>query len=691
MTTELSAAWPEERRAQAAPTPTQAYLDQLREEALDALRHSRFGQAAVTSVAAWLRAVRDADERLPGRGDLGEALVQALDSSRLRADAATLREELDRSADDHDVAPAVAALAALGALSLLRHETVERSWRVVSNLRRYDNRLRPAMNAALAAALRDEQDFKERFFDLAEHFVTAAIQAPERQVMAHERDMYARVLEDWNNGPALQELWAGLRGLDYVHHLSEANEVLAEVARLDPPRFVDLLQRFDNPYSVASAIERTAAARHFEVWRSFVEATPVAFQPDGSWTGSVILPLLLVVAAQAVARGGAPFVHHQTAGEAEAAGTEMAQSAEQIAAILLAREDGPPAALRWAARLAREVMGASADGPALPTDARGRAFAPWRILIAIAQRAGFDTWRTLVPPDMPAEEAWFSLMAKAVAAPQTSASTQIHMDLFDTFAAAWPDSDAPEAWQGAPGASLRQYGGVVSTFGRQPSNLGVRLLAIPMTLGPDPAAAWASLWRRCAVLREAVEFAEPRLAVSSSDDRPWAPAELCWLIVNLGLGSIDQIVDERIDLPYDRGPMLSALLPQLWDASAEMLAIDRFGRETWDRARRHLAIRRGLFAADRASGSGPRIIPAEAQPTLAEMLRVTAGAEPAFFTLLGNLLDAGIEAGALGSALTEAGVDLDHLLDAAERISAVDERRSVVGPHEAERLRRLQP
>ncbi|TCM51124.1 hypothetical protein C8J36_110131 [Rhizobium sp. PP-F2F-G48] len=687
MTSETSAAWPEERRlAREGPDRTLTYFTQIREEVLDALAHPWVSEEANKAIVNWLRNQRDAETRLPDRHNLGEALVLALEQAGLPADASNL---MDSSSDEEvydDVAPAVAASVARAAILLLRGEPDQQSWKVVSNLRQCGNRLAPALDELLEQALA-ESSFRNRFFQLAESLVSTAAAAPERQVLAGEQEALTTLIQDWRDKRVLLDLWFGLRELDYVHYFGSEGEVLRQVARLDPSRFVSILGHFDNPYQVWAAINDTRAATRFEEWRALVDAAPIAFGSDGSWNGSAILPLLLVVAGQAVAQGAAPFARYETATAAQEGGREVTEAAEAVAAALFARVDGPPAALRWAAWLARSIASASAEGPPVPTDARDRAFTSWQLLSAVAQHAGPKTWASSEPPNLPAEEVWFSLMAKVVAVEQSPASAPDYANLLSAFMAPWPEDD-PEAWQGKPGARLRAESGVVRTFARQPTTLGIRILALPLTMSEDPVAALIELWRRASVLREAVEFGELRLSASSEDDDPRrAAAELCWLTVDLGLCVIDQIADDRIAVAYEQGAAVSRLIALLWESVSEMIAIDRFGGETWDRARRHLVLRRALFAIDGDEGLGPRVISAESLPTLAGMLRTMAAPERPFFSSLVALLDAGLTVATLRSVLAESAIDLAALLDAAERANSIDERRPMIAANDLQRLR----
>lgn len=688
MTAGARAAWPEERRfARVGRDRTQLYFDQRREEALDALAHPRVGDAGTLAVANWLRRQRDARSRLPDRNNIGEALVLALELAGLPADAASLREEGASRGGLDDVSRAEAALAARAALLLLQAETDEASWDLVSALRHRGSRLPPAVDQALREAL-EEEGFRERFLALAEELVSAAVASPTRGVLTGERETWSRLIEDWQREPNLRELWFGLRGMDYARYLGPEVEVLREVARLSPMRFTAMLERFDNPYQVWSALEATGGAASFQAWHALVEVAPLAFRPDGSWNGSVILPLLLVIAAQAVARGAAPVVRLETPEETRVASVDVTDAAEGVAAVLIARSDGSAAALRWAAWLARGMMSAAMDGPPVPNDARDRAFTPWQMLLALAQRAGANAWTSLSPGDLPDEELWFNLMAKVVSLPQEPTSATGYAELLDAFTVQWPTGDDPEAWHGEAGDRLRATSRVVRTFARQPTTLGVRILAIPLTMAPAPCATWADLWRRCLVLREVTEFAEPRLWSSSADDdTPQSATELTWLVLDLGLCVLEQVADERIAVPYDRGAVSGELVSLLWDGISEMLAIDRFAGGERDRARRHLVVRRAFFAADQDGMNGPQIIPGGARPSLAAMLRSMAAIERPFFSTLTALLDAGLPASTLLPALSDGSIDLASSLDAAERANAADERRPAIAPHALDRLR----
>ncbi len=134
---------------------------------------------------------------------------------------------------------------------------------------------------------------------------------------------------------------------------------------------------------------------------------------------------------------------------------------------------------------------------------------------------------------------------------------------------------------------------------------------------------------------------------------------------------------------------MDRLVPFLWNSIAEMLAIDRFGSEKLELARRHLVVRRALFGVDSEVEGWPSIIHAGTFPTLADMLGTIAALDRPFFSALAALLDAGLPVDKLRSILSEGSVDLKALLDDAIRANEIDSRRPMISPNEIEQLRQI--
>ncbi|WP_271099508.1 hypothetical protein, partial [Enterococcus faecalis] len=78
-------------------------------------------------------------------------------------------------------------------------------------------------------------------------------------------------------------------------------------SEIAPEIFHQLLGCSTNPFLVNSALLSAgigAFSPRFRQWEDSVRAAPAAFDPDGKWNGSVVLPLLLVHARNALLQPG---------------------------------------------------------------------------------------------------------------------------------------------------------------------------------------------------------------------------------------------------------------------------------------------------------------------------------------------------------------------------------------------------
>lgn len=683
------AAWPAERsRRRDRSDRMRSHDARVRAEMLDAVSLRRGDHDALVVTRAWLDGVAETGERLPDRDALDEAVASSLRSADLSPAEFGVPDRRDPSAAI-DEAAGTAALLGLSVVELLRDVPNERVWRVLFGLSRRGRRLEVAIDEALGDALRREQGFRGSVVALARRMVERAVDDPLNQVAAFERETFAAMISEWKAKPDLLELWFGLRGLSYVRYDGSEIGILREIARFDVPAFVSLLERFPDPHPVATCIAATDASFRFETWRGLVDAAPTAFEGDGTWNGSTILPILMGVAGEALAGTAGEFWREENDAVLETASLDVREAARDVASVLLGRGDGPAALLRWGAWSARSLASRSGEGRGVPANVGDHAFASLQMLSAIGDAVGPDLWTGMTPSDLEPAEAWFSLMARIMATAQTPANAERHGRLLGELLSWWPDDDDHDTWRTERGIRLREAASVLGSLASRPGEVGMRILAVPMGMAEDPSSVWSDMWNRCRLLREEVEFGRRGSSDEAEAQATKSAADLLRIAADLGLCTLDQVVDERIEVSCDRESAVDGLVTGLWEACSEMLLVDRFGSEWWSDLRRRLVVRRILCFEGGPPRPDIRRSRGRSAPTLVRMLGDAAAVDRSFVSILLGSLENGMSAQDLRSALVGADVDPVELIAAVERMNEVDDRRPICDTKELTRLRDL--
>jgi hypothetical protein len=150
------------------------------------------------------------------------------------------------------------------------------------------------------------------------------------------------------------------------------------------------------------------------------------------------------------------------------------------------------------------------------------------------------------------------------------------------------------------------------------------------------------------------------------------------MILAIGLNLVDLYADVRSastgELPRSTEEF-GQLFKAVYDSLREMQAIEVFHQPFWSNLFTHLLVRRVIYERPQIGDLVLKtpLSPA-VRPTLPEMLADVAGLRPPFFLALDNLVRNGLSAERIAEELTSGGIDLASLIDAANRLNAIDER-----------------
>jgi hypothetical protein len=461
----------------------------------------------------------------------------------------------------------------------------------------------------------------------------------------------------------LEDLWWGLRGSDFMNYEEEMRffGLLHEIA---PEEFQRLVAQSRNPFLVDAALQdaRVAGyASYFARWEAAVNAAPLAFEPDGRWTGAVLLPLLLVHAkaellapTRQVPRFGADEAH------AAALSAEVSELADAVLAVLAARSDALPMFLRWANWLMRALL---IHGDDEFDDIRSASFVDNTLLKAIGKTLAGQALPAGLPSDAAPWEDWCYRCVQA----SWAHNGFIAPPSFDAFAAQWRIT--PDTWHGTEGRALREYASPHLSSRNNVPDLLAHLLAVPLASTDDYALRWQQLWNSTGHLREVLEFGVDDAGAERYADQTDA-SRLLLQLACLGLACFDQVAGQLVAAPASPDEIVR-LHGTLSSAAMEMLHIDdTINRAQWKTCLHHLAVRRAFWDQTFRSDLNFAMFADQQSPTLRNFLDYLQAEPNDLLTFLQACMQNQLDVSALGDELLRAAIDLDAAMEALQRLHA---------------------
>lgn len=479
----------------------------------------------------------------------------------------------------------------------------------------------------------------------------------------------------------LDEIWWGLRGSDVMIY-EDAMRVFGLIAEFAPDDFHQLLGRSSNPFLVNAALFGGSVAAfnpRFSRWEACVRAAPLAFDPDGRWTGSVLLPLLLVHARsnlmgamRAVPRYGADEEEVSTLSRAT---TELAQA---VVGALAAREDAPATFGRWCSWLMRHMI---LRGELQFQDVRADGFVDNALLEAATSKLQSSELFGTPPADAAEWEYWSHYCVHCFMAHEGEGNGP----RLEGLMSEWEIS--PEDWRGTKGRSLVERASLHLPREGSP-NLSSHLLAVPLGSSKDLSAAWLSWWDTAYGLREVLEFGSTDVGERDYSDRSDA-SRLLLMLACVGVAALDQAAARLSSSHTVHRWDVAHLNEALGTAVLSILHIDdTIYREKWQQLLLNLALRRALWDERFGSPRSNGVLSIDDKPSLQEYLGNLRHEPTGLIALLCSCIRHEVSVDALRSALQAASIDLPAVVGMLERLNEVNDRRY---PLNGEALRKIKP
>lgn len=470
----------------------------------------------------------------------------------------------------------------------------------------------------------------------------------------------------------LDEIWWGLRGWDFMNY-QEEHPLFYLLSEFAPDEFIKTISESGNPYLVHSILIEAGVGGfcpRFSQWGKLAIAAPLAFEQDGTWNGSVLVPLLLVEAHAQLLQATRDIPAFDASSEdVSKIKQEIASAIESVVSTLGARQDSLPLYARWSTWLMRQLLSYSEKDI---NDVRSGAFVDDALIEAIGRKLKGQSTVAISPSDAPTWEAWCYRCVLASHAhsdfinPQDSAG----------FLAEWAIS--LDEWAGKKGQRLRERASLVVTMGKETPGVAANLLAYPIVRSESPTEAWIGLWDATQTLREIVEFGDADVPDDEYQSRSEA-GKLMLLVFRIGLAIFDQRASQCKNSDSPQARSQAQLHGALAAAIREMREIDdTLNRDEWLGIVRHSAVRRFIWEEQTAANNKPNhvaIFHASDTPTFRDYLKAANSDAVELVALVQSLLLNDCDIPRLDVELRSALIDLSDVVDMVERLNRYSSRR----------------
>jgi hypothetical protein len=481
----------------------------------------------------------------------------------------------------------------------------------------------------------------------------------------------------------LEELWWGLRGWHGFMNYNEELSLFQVFYKLEPDEYIRTISRSSNPYLVSALLFVAgigAFSPRFSEWKRIVALAPIAFEDDGNWNGSVLIPLLLVEARDQLLHICPLSSQDAKASEIEELKLDIANIADLITSILDKRQDASGLFSRWAPWLMRQILGQTTKGI---SDVTSTAFADDTLLEAISTKLHDHPLPQKTPDGTPLWEAWCYRCALA----SFAHNGHIEVPGWRSFADEWNLSH--DDWPGEKGHLLRNHASYISSTNTDIPGIAANLLAFPITKSASPVDVWIDLWEKAFTLREIVEFGDPDVGEGEYRSRSEA-GRLLLLLFNIGLAIFDQLAADSSDINSPEARSLAKLFQALTSASSEMREIDStLNHDKWLAIVQHLAVRRVIWepsSRHENSSTGVQIFRVDDSPTTADVISSASGDVMETAAILQSLL-LNTSDSRLKAELDSASIDLPGILHSIRSLNKCHSRKY---PIDEAQLRKLE-
>ncbi|WP_417441330.1 hypothetical protein [Idiomarina sp.] len=490
----------------------------------------------------------------------------------------------------------------------------------------------------------------------------------------------------WNDRQdKLEEVWFGLRSWSGFINYREELPLFEVFYKISPHEFIATISRSTNPYllnALCLAAGIGAFYPKFSEWRNIIGAAPIAFEANGEWNGSVLLPLLLVEARDQLLQSRDPVGPSLTHDEHDGLEREIKKTAKKIVTALAERKDYLVIFSRWWPWLMRQILASTEEEL---TDVKSSAFSDNVLMNEIGEKLKGKSISQVVSSSVPLWEVWCHYCALAF----FSHEEHIQTPNWKVFVDEW--RLLPEDWGGDKGKALRDHSRLIIASNRETPGIAVNLLAYPIAQSSFPFKVWDDLWNNAYVLREIVEFGDLDAIEDEYSSRSEA-GRLLLLLFKIGLAILDQIAVESPDEDSIEARTAAKLFNTLYFAASEMREIDStLNHDKWFQMVQHLVIRRVIWEPafkDEGTSLNFQVFKSEDVPTVSYSLLKEKSDPTRLIAILQSLL-LNTESSRLRNELSSASIDVSVIIKSIRLLNEYHPNKYPVDKSELSKIEKL--
>lgn len=489
----------------------------------------------------------------------------------------------------------------------------------------------------------------------------------------------------WNeHRDKLDEIWWGLRGWHGFMNYEEELPLFRVFYELSPNEFIRTLSGSSNPYLVGALLFVAgigAFSPRFSEWKQMVTVAPVAFEDDGKWNGSVLMPLLLVEARTQLLQVRQDFrTPDPTPDELDAIKREVASTTELIATALATRQDASLIFSRWTPWLMRQVLSHTSKDIA---DVKSSAYADEALIDAISRKLGNSALPQTSPADATSWEFWCYRCTLC----SFAYNKHIPVPSWEDFGNEW--RLGPEDWAGRKGLLLREHASLITTLNKEIPGIAANSLAYPIAQSPSPGEAWISLWNDAITLREIVEFGDSD-AISDEYTSRSEAGRLLLLLFRIGLAIFDQGAARCSSSSSPEAESFVDLYKALASATHEMREIDStLNHDEWLSIIQHLTVRRMIWeepSGDESESGNFQVFKPDDIPTVIDLLTEAKGNLIELVAILQSLFLNSPDVSRLKADLNSASINLPNIVNSIRRLNQFHPRKYPIDEDQLQKL-----
>lgn len=544
------------------------------------------------------------------------------------------------------------------------------TWLKIRKIARNSWQIEHCLSEAMSAHAQTDADARSAFVNLAKQLFKALESGDLKSESKHKNEAREGVWSYWQGTKyQLEELWWGLRGSDFMNY-EEEMRIFGLLSEIAPEEFQQLIASSANPYLVGSALLSAGMggfSPRFAQWEACIRAAPLAFAPDGSWRGSILLPLLLVHARDELLEPGRQVpIYGADEAEVAALTAQVNKLVQAVVDVLATREDASAIFARWSTWLMRQqVLGQREKSF---SDIRSHGYVDNTLLEAIGRSMQGRPLSLNTPEDAAPWEAWCYRCALSAFAHDGF----IAPPSFEEFASQWQLT--PESWHELGGRGLLERADLHIPRDDMPG-LSANLLVFPLASKDSFASGWRQLWDGAYYLREVLEFGCLNAGAKDYSDRVDA-SRLLLLLGCMGLACFDQAAAR---LEASRELLIEEMISLhkgLSAAAMEVLHLDdTLNRDKWQTFLQHLALRRVYWDGSYITEHRVALFDGQHEPTIRDYLSYFQADPDDLVAFLYACMLNGSDSSALREELRGASINLRAYADILKRLHVLREHR----------------